>query len=170
MALTTLNFGGNQTALVASNIPALSSSQMPSNSIINVKQQFRTRSSNTILLTTNFSEFLTVSVTPATTSSKFWVSVSFCVDKIGDSHFDAQMRRDVSGGAETVIGDTGNAFNDCSNGFGNGNCHGIGYTMQFLDSPATTTNLEYKFYMRETGDIRMMSTGPASITAMEIAG
>ena len=80
------------------------------------------------------------------------------------------MRRDVSGGAETVIGDTGNAFNDCSNGFGNGNCHGIGYTMQFLDSPATTTNLEYKFYMRETGDIRMMSTGPASITAMEIAG
>ena len=162
MALTKLNFGGSQTALVASN--------MPSNSIIDVKQQFRARNTDTILLTTSFTEFLAVSVTPATTSSKFYVTVSFVVDKIGDSHFDAQLRRDVSGGSETVIGDTGNAFNDCSNGFGSGNCHGIGYTMQFIDSPATTTNLEYKFYMRETGDIRLMSTAPASITAMEIAG
>tara|TARA_R100001163_G_C5062802_1_gene199959 strand:+ start:277 stop:789 length:513 start_codon:yes stop_codon:yes gene_type:complete len=170
MALTKLNFGGNQQALVSANIPTLTASKMPANSIINVKQQFRMRVTDTILLTTSFTEFLAVSVTPATTSSKFWVSVSICVDKIGDSHFDAQLRRDVSGGSETVIGDTGNAFNDCANGFSSVNCHGIGYTMQFIDSPATTTALEYKFYMRETGDIRMTSTGPASITAMEIAG
>ncbi len=170
MALTKLNFGGSQTALVAGNMPTGRASQMPTNSIINVKQQYRARNTTTVLLTTSFSEFLTVSVTPATTSSKFLITVSFTVDKIGDSHFDAQLRRDVSGGSETVIGDTGNAFNDCANGFSNVNCHGIGYHMQFIDSPSTTTNLEYKFYMRETGDIRLMSTAPASITAMEIAG
>ena len=173
MALTKLNFGGSQTALVASNIPSLTSSQMPSNSIINVKQTFRMRVTDTILLTSSFSEFLAVAITPTTTNSKFWVSVSICVDKIGDSHFDAQLRRDVSGGSETTIGDTGNAFHDCANGVsGSSNAHGLGYTMQFIDSPATITLLEYKFYMRENsgGDIRMTSTGPASITAMEIAG
>jgi hypothetical protein len=38
MALTKLNFGGSQTALVASNIPTLTSASMPTNSIIQAKQ------------------------------------------------------------------------------------------------------------------------------------
>ena len=42
MALTKLNFGGNQQALVAANIPTLTSNKMPAGSLLQIVQAVKT--------------------------------------------------------------------------------------------------------------------------------
>ena len=176
MALTKLNYTGQGTIPDASlptipigKIPTLTGTKMPAGSVLQVKEHYRSRSSTTINLSTSFEAVLTTLVTPLNANSTFCVRVDFCADILGDSHFDAQLRRDVSGGSETTIGDTGNAFNDCVN-LGSANQHGIGYSMSFIDTPNTTSNIEYKFYARETGNIRLLVEAPMSMTVTEIKG
>lgn len=75
MALTKLNFSGNQTALVAGNIPTLAASNMPTGSVI------QTVSANSLDKYTG-ADFdasfenvtgLTVNITPSSTSNKIYV-------------------------------------------------------------------------------------------------
>ena len=178
MALTKLNYTGQGTVpdaslptIPISKIPTITGAKMPAGSAIQVKEHYRSRSSTTINLSTSFEAVLTTLVTPLDVNSTFCVRVDFCADILGDSHFDAQLRRDVSGGSETTIGDTGNAFNDCGN-LGSANQHGIGYSMSFIDTPNTTSNIEYKFYARENsgGNIRLLVEAPMSMTVTEIKG
>jgi hypothetical protein len=75
MALTKLNFGGSQTALVASNIPTLTSASMPTNSIIQAKQ---VTSSGIIINNQSSTQHsgLTVTLTPTSTSNRLVISYS----------------------------------------------------------------------------------------------
>ena len=83
MALTKLNFGGNQQALVAANIPTLTNTQlpvievakMPANSIIQAKQ---VTSSGIIINNQSSTQHsgLTVTLTPTSTSNRLIISYS----------------------------------------------------------------------------------------------
>jgi len=81
MALTKLNFGGNQQALVAANIPTLTNTQLPviDTSKMPTKTVLQTLSSintNQITLSAtqnSYSDCGTISITPSSTSSKILI-------------------------------------------------------------------------------------------------
>ena len=169
MALTKVTGAGIGTVtntFATSNIPTLTATQFPTGAVLQVLNTFDERTA--FNLSTSFQEFLNVTITPSNSSTKILVLVTITADLIGDSHFDAKLERDISGGATTEIGGT-NMFTDTGN-HGSANQHGIGYSMSFLDTHGTTSAVEYKFSMKENsgGDVRMSNTGPASITVMEI--
>jgi hypothetical protein len=180
MALTRVKnkqlFGSIATSKLASgggfltSSSAISNTQLPAGSIINVYQDYNARNESTVEISTSFTMEFETTVTPIASSSKFLIMLNLTVDNIGDSTFDGQLRRNVSS-SETVIGDTGNAFNGNGN-WGSSNFHGQGYTMTFLDTPNTSSQINYRFYIRENsgGRIRLMSTGPCGLTVMEIKG
>ena len=146
MALTKLNFGGSQTALVASNIPALSSTQLPSNSIINTVTEYHTTSTE---ISTSFTTYVSPSITPTATNSKILVLVTFTVDIIGDSNFNAKVLRSIGGASDSVLNpDIGESFYGAGN-LGSANQHGLCYAINTIDSPNTTSAVEYKLQLRE---------------------
>ena len=167
MALTKLNFGGSQTALVASNIPALSSTQLPSNSIINMVTEYHSTSTE---ISTSFATYISPSITPTATSSKILVFVTICVDIIGDSYFNAKVLRSIGGASDSVLSpDIGESFFGAGN-LGSANQHGLGYAINMIDSPNTTSAVEYKLQLKENNRVLLSHSGHSSVTLMEIKG
>ena len=171
MALTKLNFGGSQTALVASNIPALSSSQMPTGTILQTVEAYNNTST---ALTSGFTTILEPNITPSSTSSKIIIMATINVDVIGDSSVTCRFKRDISGGSgEENLNPNYGQFMTGSGNFGSANQHGQGYAIIAVDSPNTTSLTEYKLQMIEggnTSNVTANHSGHTSMLLMEIAG
>ena len=166
MALTKLNFGGSQTSLVASNIPTLTSASMPTNSILNVVNEYHTSSTE---VSTSYTTYLNPSITPSSTSSKILIIATICVDIIGDSHFTAVIKKAIGGTQSSLSPDIGSSFYGSGN-LGSANQHGLGYAITTIDSPNTTSAVEYRLQLVESGRVLLSHSGDTSMILMEIAG
>jgi hypothetical protein len=136
---------------------------MPSGSVLQVKQM--TTSTETSITGTTYTDTaFTLSITPKATTSKILVIWESEVTMTGDGSFDMRLRR----GTTEVF----KPFNDAIN-FGSSNQHGMGFSFNYLDSPATTSSVTYTVQASEggSGTFKLPSeSGKGSLTLMEIAG
>ena len=101
---------------------------------------------------------------------KILVLVTICVDIIGDSYFNARIKRSIGGASDTNLNpDIGNSFYGSGN-FGSANQHGLCYSINTIDSPSTTSAVEYKLELSESGRVLLSHSGDTSVTLMEIKG
>tara|TARA_R100001594_G_scaffold115012_1_gene149855 strand:- start:9223 stop:9798 length:576 start_codon:yes stop_codon:yes gene_type:complete len=186
MALTKLNFGGKQQALVAANIPTVTGTHMPAGSVLQVQQTTKTDS-----FTTNSTSYvditgLSVSITPSSTSSKILFMADLNVggaNAVDANHVYVRM---VRGSTAINIGD---ARSNRERGTHVVNTAIAGQTFPtsscFLDSPSSTSAVTYKMQMKsstngETGSLNRSGrdtdnaqhdgTSASTITVMEIKG
>ena len=181
MALTKLNYTGQGT------VP---SAKMPTDSVIQVKQSIKTDTTSSS--STSFEDVagLSVNITPTSTSSKILVTVNFC----WSAAVNASPKFKLAGGnSTTFVGDAaGNrqrvaymAADDYFNGATNaGQETAFMGSIQYLDSPASTSQQTYKlqaetdgngnYYINRThADVNDAAEGgrsASSIIAMEIKG
>jgi len=85
MALTKINFGGNQTALSASDIPTLSSANMPTGSVIQTK--IDTKVTNVSGQSADFDTGLAVDITPTSTSNRLFITLSASIYVTGTAQW-----------------------------------------------------------------------------------
>jgi len=172
--------------MTTASLPALGSAQMPTGSVLQVKQAYKTDVFSTTASSDTDITGLSVSITPSSTSSKILVTSNisgfshnglgggFCIQrdstKIGLATAGDQRRRtSFSGGLYT--GDAA----------GTGQMH-FNAVACYLDSPSSTSALTYKIVAQlngntlkvnqEEGDANTNDTnrGVSHITVMEIAG
>ena len=141
-----------------------------SGSVINTVTEYHTAST---ALTTSFVTRISPTITPSATNSKILVLVAICVDIIGDSQFTAKIVRSIGGASDTALNpDIGNSFYGSGN-LGSANQHGLGYAIHAIDSPNTTSAVEYKLQMHEQGNtsnVLLSHSGDSSMTLLEIKG
>jgi hypothetical protein len=135
--------------------------------ILQVKQTILT--TNTDFNNSTYTTLMSVTLTPASSSSKFLVMFTGIIDSIGDSYFRARF-------SKTVGGVTTETFNNWAYGalnFGSSNQHGGGYAMNHLDEPSTNSAITYNFDGMDPGNnatVRLNASGKSTLTVMEIAG
>jgi len=103
-----------------------------------------------------------VTITPSATSSKVYVSIAFMNQTSSDQEFQATIYR-----GSTNLGDgTDGFFSDQSKV---ANSRNLVY-MQYVDSPSSTSALEYKVYFKGEGQTVTVNPGEAdwAFIAMEI--
>jgi len=149
MALTKLNFGGKQQALVAANVPTLTGTQMPTGAVLQTKQVsvtdvFSTQSQSYVDITG-----LTISITPSSASNKILITGALA---LGSSNYYiyVNLMRD-----STEIAHGATASNRPRMWLGtpyfgssNDDYSLMIYSPNFLDSPNTTSAITYKCQMR----------------------
>ena len=139
-------------------------------SIINTVTEYHTASTE---ISTSFTTYISPLITPTATNSKILILATICVDIIGDSNFTARLARSIGGASNSVLNpDIGNSFYGSGN-LGNANQHGLGYAIIAIDSPNTTSAVEYKLQMYEQGNtarVLLSHSGDSSVTLMEIKG
>ena len=99
---------------------------------------------------TNMSDTLpSVTITPATTSSKIFVTFTgnFHCDDAGDTWY-ATLKRDIGG----TVTDLGNATNGLAHGNAVADLSYGSATMTVLDEPSTTSACKYQVYFRNNND------------------
>ena len=108
---------------------------------------------------------LEATITLSSTSSKVLVLVNQRLDMYGGSNIDDlrfswRIRRDVSGGSNTYIRDSGETYDQGvhTEGHGSDNIYRGFMTQSVIDSPSSTAALTYKTFMIE-------SNSSAAITA-----
>ena len=168
----------------------LATSGLPTGAILNVVQAIKT--DTTASSSTSFEDVsgLTVNITPTSTSSKVLVMVSFCWAGATDSSPKFKL---AGGNADDFVGAAAGdrvrvayyAADDYFKGSGNaGNETAFNAFIQYLDSPASTSQQTYKlqaetdangdYYINRTNaDVNDAAEGgrsASSITVMEIAG
>ena len=125
---------------------------------------------------------LSLTLTPASTSSK--VLVQFAVGTAGNnasSHFFFTVYRSIGGGSYSAIGQGtgGGSYNYASSDHSSSNNYYGAMANSFLDSPNTTSEITYKLYFRtsagHTSYINRRATddnfrGASSLICMEISG
>jgi len=167
MALTKLNFGGNQQALVASDIPVLTntqlptinSSKMPAGSVLQVISDTPTSSFSTT--SNNFNFIISKAITPSSTSSK--ILIMAVIHGSAQSN-NVEMQLAIHRGGTALTG----RFNNYA--------ASAGWIAQAIpcievDSPATTSEVTYSIRGRVgAGSGTISSNNPCTITLMEIAG
>ena len=168
MALTRVKSAGvTSGSFVASVTASDVTSNLPSGSILNTVTEYHTASTE---ISTSMTSYVSPSITPTATSSKILVLVTICVDIIGDSYFNAQVKRSIGGASDTNLNpDIGNSFYGSGN-FGSANQHGLCYSINTIDSPSTTSAVEYKLKLSESGRVLLSHSGDTSVTLMEIKG
>ena len=113
---------------------------------------------------------LEAAITPASTSNKVFVEYTIQASMNNNRGYKSQIVRAISGGAST------NVFtqDDQKATYGDGNNHRQMSTMQFLDSPNTTSACTYTIQVGMDGanEVTFCSSTntPCVITLMEIAG
>jgi len=116
---------------------------------------------------------VTDQITPAATSSKILVMMSLSLGMYEGSgtgnHCQAAIYRSINGGtyARVSYGNADNAF-DGQGGFGSGTeiSSARFVNFQFLDSPSTTSAVDYKLYIRlsvASGGGGNVNTGPSNL-------
>jgi hypothetical protein len=142
---------------------------MPAGHVIQVVTGSQVNQNDLITSTSFTATSLSVNITPSSTSNKIFVSVSAVLDvnNNGNSAY-YTLYRDSTNLADDV-GDT--------NGFGriySGSSRPImPLSLEYLDSPNSTSQLTYNFRVRSTTGDRVEVPGSFSrltITAMEISG
>ena len=113
---------------------------------------------------------LEAAITPASTSNKVFVEYTIQASMDSNKGYKSQIVRAISGGASTNI----LTQNDQKATYGDGDNHRQMSTMQFLDSPNTTSACTYTIQVGMDGgsEVTFCSTTntPCVITLMEIAG
>ena len=113
---------------------------------------------------------LEAAITPASTSNKVFVEYTIQASMDNNRGYKSQIVRAISGGASTNIF----TQNDQKATYGDGDNHRQMSTMQFLDSPNTTSACTYTIQVGMDGAnaVTFCSTTntPCVITLMEIAG
>lgn len=162
MALIRLN-NQSLTNVTAAGLPTLAASNMPAGSVIQVLAASNT--SSPVINSTSFTDIATsVSITPTSTSSKILVfaSGSLQQDDFDGADAYARIARVDGGGTSGLF--TAWVSSDRSGAVANA------YSLQHLDSPATTSSITYKVQAHTsnaTSDFRPIET---RIAVMEIAG
>jgi len=148
------------------NLPAGSVLQVVNNTYQNGTSGYASASSST-LISTGFS----VSITPKSSSSKMIITLSAPYETSGSS---------VCGGITIYRNSTNLATGTSPSGYifrSSGGYLDTSGTIQFYDSPATTSSTTYTVYINATSGTFYLGTGGGginsyimSLTAMEIAG
>ena len=164
MALTKLNFGGSQTALVAGNMPTGSVLQVVS---VDASSQENTTSSSYVA-----SSGVTLSITPSSTSSKILTICSPSLRVYEASGSSANMRFALSrdGGSNFLYQAILRSLD-----YGNsGTLADISISQTFLDSPSSTSALTYTMYVKmvegDQVEINPDGNNKSTLTLIEIAG
>jgi hypothetical protein len=138
-------------------------------SVLQVVQGSQVNQNDLITATTFTATSLSVNITPSSTSSKIYVSVSAVID----------VNNNGNSAYYTLYRDSTNLADDAgdTNGFGriySGSSRPImPLSLEYLDSPNSTSQLTYNLRVRSTTGERVEIPGSFSrltITAMEIAG
>ena len=152
--------------LTAAAIPVLNSSSMPAGSVLQVVQGTTTNVAATTS-TSYISTTLGASITPTSASSKILVVVS-------SSYYHSQANYGafftILRNGSNVVGATG--WGDF---YGNNSIQRIGFTLSYLDAPATTSSTAYALGMKaESASYTVYSPTQSgalgTIILMEIAG
>lgn len=162
MALTKLNFGGNQQALVAANIPTLNSTSMPVGSIVQTLQslnsyQFATSSTSFVDLESASGVVWATSITPSSSSNKVLIIPSIHIRSLdSDAHsarFALTIQSQIASGSPSTIFNT-SVTQGRLGGYdygGSGLQIGSYYNQIFLYSPNTTNEVKIRFQIRASG-------------------
>lgn len=179
MALTKLNFGGNQQALVAANIPTLTNTQLPTISSTkmpagSVLQLLHTEFTSTPTFTgASYSDTgFNLSITPSATSSKIFMIFDMTVYKFGNN------TGTEIGGAFKIVRDStdikafedANAYTHKAERSANNYWEATRMNLTHLDSPSTTSSTNYKLQATSKLQGYVQMQGPSKVTLMEIAG
>ena len=187
MALTKLNFGGNQQALVAANIPTLTNTQLPvidntklpTGSVLQTLSMTTNTNTAHSTLNTYTNTNLTLDITPSSTSNKILAIVSFSV-RAYHTNYNSWGRIGLHRGSTLVC--TRDVNKDGGN---NAEWATVPSGFVHLDSPSSTSAQTYlvktklivstnysaqidigEFYNDSTND----ETNQQSLTLMEIKG
>lgn len=184
-AITTAKIGNG--AVTSAKLAGLTSSDMPTGSVLQVKSATKTDKQTTTSSTPTDITGLSVSITPTTASSKILVITS--VNYGGDDN--AYGTIDVLRGSTKVTEGSYPTGNQVAGtlAVGTGSGDASSYKMfsashTFLDSPASTSALTYKVQFastyfsaeltinapHDTGNFNYIVGGTSTITVMEIAG
>tara|TARA_E500000331_G_scaffold7131_1_gene6945 strand:- start:8869 stop:9483 length:615 start_codon:yes stop_codon:yes gene_type:complete len=176
MALTKLNFGGNQQALVAANIPTITGTQLPIGAILQtVSTNDMTSASYSGNSSTTPSTVISLAITPSATSSKILLTGFI---SIGGKYSDHSAALDYIGvrlkRGSTVIGETTDLSTATTvhgaDASGASPMHSVvkdaGYSasrpasvpFHFVDSPSTTSATTYNIQgiIEHSGSTRIM--------------
>jgi len=162
-ALAASKLTGALPAISGASLTGLTSSQMPTGSVLQVVQA--THSSQVSTSSTSWTNMgLSASITPTTSSSKVLVILNYVGAVTSDNHLYIQILRD-----STSILSNGSARFAQSAGVSGG-----GLTLNKLDSPSTTSAVTYsgQFHTRDSGENVIVQYGntPSTITLLEVAG
>jgi len=170
-----------QNASLASGVPG--KANLPTGSVLQVVTATKSDTTSTTSATTVDITGMSVSITPQSASSKFYVTASFVVGA-PSAHVSVVLDRN---GTDIGIGDTAGSRARLTAGTCSGNpaaYQPVSMSLMYLDSPATTSSLTYKIkwrsndsgvavYLNKTSvDSDSTSYGRfiSTITVMEIAG
>ena len=161
----------NATRGLQGSLPAVSGASLTgilsSGSVLNTVTEYHTTSTE---ISTSFTTYVSPSITPSATNSKILVLVTICVDILGDSNFNAKVLRSIGGASDTALNpDIGESFYGAGN-LGSANQHGLCYAINAIDSPNTTSAVEYKLQLKEVNRVLLSHSGDTSVTLMEIKG
>jgi hypothetical protein len=138
-------------------------------SVLQVVQGSQVNNNDLITSTSFAATSLSVNITPSSTNSKIYVSVSAVID----------VNNNGNSAYYTLYRDSTNLADDESDTQGFGRIYSgssrpiMPLSLEFLDSPNSTSQLTYNLRVRSTTGERVEVPGSASrltITAMEIAG
>jgi len=176
MALTKLNFGGNQQALVASDIPVLTANKLPSGSVLQVKSQ---QMSTETVLTTSYASMnnSNIAITPTSTSSKILIEFGYhiYINATTSGSWRGMFTRLMNVTADTVLLPAHGVYGD-SVIFDGSNERLMTYSNgSFIHSPSTTSSITYGLESAksvDSGTIQVNSSfgRKGYITLTEIAG
>ena len=128
-----------------------------------------TNTNSTASSSTSFVETVgTHSITPTATDSKIFVVTNFGVKNPQHNQAFFTLYRDVSGGSATNLGDS--TYGLVGSKYAGGEAREV-YGMSFLDSPSTTSNVEYKIYVKSVNASTVTfnpDSSKWSITLMEV--
>jgi len=127
-----------------------------------------TNTNSTASSSTSFVETVnTVAITPSATNSKIFVVTHFGAKNPQHNQSYFTLYRDVSGGSATNLGDS--TYGLVGSKYAGGETKEV-MGMSFLDSPSTTSAVEYKVYVKSVNasTVTMNPDSKWSITAMEV--
>ena len=145
MALTKLNFGGKQQALVATNIPTLTGTQLPVGSIIQViKNDQHDSSTETAISSTTYADVTgwTASITPTFANSLIKVEAHAAGLSRGSG---TNLKLKLLRGSDTVIEMTRFQLTESGGTWGDSNTTFIGYDSTHNSTSALTYKIQLAF-------------------------
>ena len=169
MALTKLNFSGQ---------PAITSANFPTGSIIQTVQGGRTDRFISTSGSTFVDCWVSVNITPSSTSSTILITVSGTLANEGTNGNRCLVKL-FRGSTEIGSGTSGSTYNVFTSALPVQSYNVYPFSNSFIDSPSTTSQITYKIQIAASstsdtaiggrGDIDEIAV-PTRITAQEIAG
>ena len=152
--------------MTTASLPALGSAQMPTGSVLQVVSD--TYSTETTTTPTSFTNTgLSATITPTSTSSKILVMGVTSLWCSTANYLRGGFNRSISGGSDTFLGDATDGLAMTINAASEGNS----ITLNYLDSPSTTSITTYYYQYKCTHSAVAQKSGHmASMILMEIAG